>query len=428
MRLFVSVPAIVFVSLFAAIVFASVISGAVSVGASANVRVTELSIAKPTTQAGDVLLATIATDSGSTNVVTPPEGWTLALRTSNGTNVSILTYWKAATASEPASYLWTVRPTTNAVGGITAYSGVDPANPIDVASGNSGNSANASTPAITTTADGAMIVASFATPAGALATGHFSTPAGMTEKYDTANTPTGPSLASSDMLQITSGLSAARSSNIGTKRKWAAQQIALRHLQEPQQFVATDDFNASSDGPLDGQNGGAGWNSAWSGSSAFEVQGGIAEGGSKVVKVSQEGGQEPTISRSFNARTSGTLHWSQRKDGTDHTQGIVLLSGSTPVGHVYMSSANAPLGTVWAIGDGEAAFSLVPYTTSTWYTVDVEFDTDADQYRASINSGSFSEWRDLQNPAASVDTIRIETGADGFGTTEGYWDDIQIQD
>ena len=65
-----------------------------------------------------------------------------------------------ATASEPASYTWTLSSAhTGAAGGIVSYSGVDPSAPVDVSSGQTTNSnLNHTAPTVTTTAANDMLV------------------------------------------------------------------------------------------------------------------------------------------------------------------------------------------------------------------------------------------------------------------------------
>jgi hypothetical protein len=190
----------------------------------------------------------------------------------------------------------------------------------------------------------------------------------------------------------------------------------------------SDNFDSYSDGDLNGSNAGIGFGAAWSGSTSFDVQSTVSFKGAKTIKVSQAAGQEPVISRTFSSKTDGILHWAQRKDGTDHNQGVDLLSGSTLAAHVFMAeSPGGPLGQVWGVRHGGSGVSLgVAYATSTWYTVDLEFNTNTDKYRVSINGGAFSEWKDFANAVSSIDKVQIETGAGGSSTVDGYWDDIRF--
>ena len=154
--------------------------------------------------------------------------------------MSLATYWKIASASEPANYTWTMDQQTRAVGGITPYSGIDAVNPIDSVGANIGYSATATTTPITATYANEEVVTYFVTDV----TKTFSIPTGMTQKYALANAPLGPTGASFDALQVTSGRVGSKSSTIsGNKaRNWASQQIVLRVV-PPVTVIFRDDFN-----------------------------------------------------------------------------------------------------------------------------------------------------------------------------------------
>jgi hypothetical protein len=178
---------------------------------------------------GDLLIANIAINGGSPANVSAPSGWTQILRTDNDTNVSLISYYKVAGASEPANYTWTIDTATRAEGGITQYKGVDTSNPIDVALGNFSRGKVATTSSITTSSANEEVVDSFAFDAGTSTTGYFSTPTGMTEKYDVTFPTVGPSLAADDTVQVSAGTVGSVSTTIaGNKnRNWASQAIAL---------------------------------------------------------------------------------------------------------------------------------------------------------------------------------------------------------
>ncbi len=215
-------------------VVADVMLKSFSTGISSDLNVTQLPINRPgNVNPGDVLVANIAVNGGSVAQLTAPSpNWNVILRTDNDSNVSVISYWKIADASEPASYTWLISPQNTAVGGITSYSGVDITNPIDDAGGAVGRSQTAEAPSITTTSEDAKIVTFFAFDAGKTAVDHFATSSGigMTETYDITNTPYGPSAAMSEGVQAVAGPSGAKSSaiNYAGQRDWAAQQIALR--------------------------------------------------------------------------------------------------------------------------------------------------------------------------------------------------------
>lgn len=209
---------------------AAIVSGSFTTGVSKNVTITNLTIFRPaSTVEGELLLASITLSAGNSQEVTAPDGWNLIQRTNQGTNVSIVSYWKVASDVEPTEYSWTITPQTKAVGGITQYAGVDPENPIDVSGGAAGVGKVATAPSVTTTVEGAKLITLFAI-GNALAKGnHFSVPSGMTEIYDIANAPLGPALALDEAVQASAVTTGSKSSNLGPqKRSWVAQQIALR--------------------------------------------------------------------------------------------------------------------------------------------------------------------------------------------------------
>ena len=143
-----------------------------TVGSDANhgvlfaLRPTGLRINVPAgTVAGDVMVASIAVQP-STIVITPPAGWTLVRNNTQaaGSSSRMATYYRVATAGEPASYVWTFSgaASTGAAGGIMSFSGVNTATPIDAENGNTTASSLTHTAnAVTTVSGNTMLVGSF---------------------------------------------------------------------------------------------------------------------------------------------------------------------------------------------------------------------------------------------------------------------------
>lgn len=216
------------------VALAAIVSGASTTNASAHVTYTQLTLNVPTHSTGDVLIAGIAIKGGTATVmVTVPTGWTQIARTDNDTNVSLISYEKVASASEPSSFTWTIQDQTRAEGGMTAYSGVDQSTPIDVAQGNSGRGKIATTTSITASAGNEQIIALYATEVGTTTgTGYFIAPTttAMTQKYNVSNANLGPSIAVFDAAKSSPGstgsIGSATSDN--KVRDWATQIIALR--------------------------------------------------------------------------------------------------------------------------------------------------------------------------------------------------------
>jgi hypothetical protein len=229
------VPVVLAVSvlLFASVTLANIISGSSSVNSSTQVTVTRLTLGAPTSTAvNDVLLANISINKGNAAVVTSvPSGWHQISETDNDANVSIISYWKHADSSDiNASYEWDIDKQTQAEGGITAYSGVDTNNPIDVIATSTDFTTTATAPSVTTTADNEEVVSLFATDFGKNANVKYFGPTGLSEKYNSPNAPYGPSIAAFDTTQATAGASGSVSSAINSNKphNWVAQQIALR--------------------------------------------------------------------------------------------------------------------------------------------------------------------------------------------------------
>lgn len=139
----------------------------------------------------DVLIASVAL-SPNTATVSSPAGWILVLDTPQAAVNSsrLVTYYKVAGASEPASYTWTVSGVSISVAvGISAFGGIDTASPIVV-------SAAAATPTSLTHSAPSV---SPNVPSGVLVTSHeyassssWAPPNGMTEAVDVATSPTLP--------------------------------------------------------------------------------------------------------------------------------------------------------------------------------------------------------------------------------------------
>jgi len=101
---------------------------------------------------GDLLLATVVHQGARYATLNPPSGWTAVPETDfkvAGTEARTQLFYKVASASEPASYTFNLAEGGAVVdisGGITAFTGVDPTQPISTSNGSS-NSGSYSVPA-----------------------------------------------------------------------------------------------------------------------------------------------------------------------------------------------------------------------------------------------------------------------------------------
>lgn len=222
----ISVAAALLIIFVAFVAIADIVSGAATSNISSNVTITRLSLDRPAVTEGTVMLASITINGGGAVSVTAPSGWTQIARTDNDVNVTLISYWKVVSASEPTTYTWSMDQQTRAVGGIVPYTGVDGTNPIDAVAGNIGLGTTATTSVVTTAAANEEIAALFATDV----TKTFSSPTGMTQKFSVSNGSLGPTELVSDTIQAASGSSGSKSSVIsgGKARSWSSQIIALR--------------------------------------------------------------------------------------------------------------------------------------------------------------------------------------------------------
>ncbi|WP_437725523.1 cell wall anchor protein [Sorangium sp. So ce861] len=152
-------------------------------------NLTSLTLAKPAgVVQGDVLLARIANRNQVGAVIAPPAGWTLLRSDQSASAVKSWVLWKVATGAEPASYAFGFDVSAYLAGSIVAFSGADPASPIDAVSGQkNGNSATLAAPAVTTTAAngaavwfGTQVWTGSSCPASPIVP-----PSGFTEPFDT---------------------------------------------------------------------------------------------------------------------------------------------------------------------------------------------------------------------------------------------------
>jgi hypothetical protein len=141
---------------------------------------TSLSVPRPTgTQSGDVLVASL--DVAGAPQITAPAGWTLVRTDTAPSSFVQATYWHLAGASDPASFTWAFSSSQLAVGSMLAYSGVDPANPVDASNGQANaSSTSIVAPSVDASAAGSMLVML----AGVASNGSVTPPTGMTERVE----------------------------------------------------------------------------------------------------------------------------------------------------------------------------------------------------------------------------------------------------
>ena len=101
---------------------------------------------------GDVLVARVA-NRGDVAATLSAAGWTAVGSTHSASLLKSWVFYRVVTGTEPASYTFTQDATTSMAGTISAFSGVDTANPVDDFAGKvNGNSKTFRAPAVTSTA------------------------------------------------------------------------------------------------------------------------------------------------------------------------------------------------------------------------------------------------------------------------------------
>lgn len=211
------------------------------------------------TQADDVMIASIVVRPANM-MITPPAGWT-PVRLINqpagggtgGFGQVQATYYRVATAAEPASYTWRFSGgvSNGAAGGILSFSGVDTANPIDAEGGNTTPfSLNHTANSITTTVATAMLVSAHAMNSAVT----WTPPTDMTEAVDVASRPlnaVGATIEINYELRTSMGATGSRTATVANfADNGSAQLLALRPSAGIAGFQFSLSTNASTCAPL----------------------------------------------------------------------------------------------------------------------------------------------------------------------------------
>lgn len=217
-------------------------------GALASTRVSPLTLSPPPgTAAGDVLVAQVA--YYGTSPLTAPSGWTrITLPGTSGGVVTSAVYWKAAAGTEPAADF--ARPASESgdmVGGIVAYRGVSASAPVAVAGGATGTGQTATTPVLTTTVTGAVVV-HLLTRSG----GQPPSPTGTTALW-THSSDSETVTAADEAFAGPGAVPQRTSTTAGSTTAWIAQTVVLRPALE--QVGATLTWTATPSSWADGYRG-----------------------------------------------------------------------------------------------------------------------------------------------------------------------------
>jgi hypothetical protein len=188
--------------------------------------VSTINIAKPAgTVAGDLLVACLATNGTRVASTGIPAGWTQVAAILQGTSTRTFGYYKVATASEAASYTWTLNSAVANSGGIARYSGVSATSPLDGApSSASGAAATSGTvPGVTTSVANAMLVGCMSIDSSSTSV-TITPPTGLSGIWNLA----GKRQEAADDEQAVAGPSGNKTWTFSGSREWAGWLIALR--------------------------------------------------------------------------------------------------------------------------------------------------------------------------------------------------------
>ncbi len=111
-------------------------------------------------QVDDLLVASIHCNHAPT--ITPPAGWTSAASCNNSSNSKGEVFYKVAVSADTSAsdYTFSISLTDGLCGSVSRYSGIDPADPFDVAVGTTSTTSDneIDCPSITTANDNALII------------------------------------------------------------------------------------------------------------------------------------------------------------------------------------------------------------------------------------------------------------------------------
>jgi hypothetical protein len=103
------------------------------VGSSSDASATggTITLGRPAgTRAGQVMVASVVSSAGGAGL-TAPDGWSVVRDDAIPGTLRQTVYLKVAGAAEPESYTWRLGSRDRLAGGLTAYAGVDPVEPLD---------------------------------------------------------------------------------------------------------------------------------------------------------------------------------------------------------------------------------------------------------------------------------------------------------
>lgn len=210
-------------------------------GATTQIRTVSSNVPNaviPNTAAvGDVAVALLFVNSGTTTITGVPSGWTFVTNKVNGNNgAQVFVYWRQVVPGDPnSSHVWNLDVGVRSVFICRTYSNLELSNPIDVAPvGASGNTAAPTVGSVSTTLGNAMDLAIYGFSAAAATTPPVPTwtaPAGYANggAGQTAGTSGGANIYASIWdKQVASGPTGSLVAGLDVARQWLGVNLALR--------------------------------------------------------------------------------------------------------------------------------------------------------------------------------------------------------
>lgn len=175
--------------------------------------------------AGDVMIAQVS--ARYNDPIISPTGWKLVRDTPFGNAGRMTTFWKSATDNEASSYAFSTNYSSGKAGGIAAWRGIDPVNPIDASSSKTGTGNSVTASGVTTSNANAPVLFL----AGQIGPYSYTPPSGLTEHWDVKNTAGSykTNAIEADYIKTSAGSTGNKTAvSSGAGGGWMAQLVALR--------------------------------------------------------------------------------------------------------------------------------------------------------------------------------------------------------
>ena len=176
----------------------------------------------PTRPDGDLYVAQIANDKGAA-IIAIPSGWTEITTGENSSMVRLATYWKIG-SSEPSTYTWQSGSPCKWIGAIHRIGGINTSSPINASGDGVGTSDSPTSPSVSTSVDGCLLLRMYAAAKDQQATTYW--PSGTSAIFQDASAGKVVAAAAVES-QTTSGVTGSAAFSMTKSKNWVAATIAL---------------------------------------------------------------------------------------------------------------------------------------------------------------------------------------------------------